>query len=349
MKIYYSILISILLLSCSNSERVRTLKIMQFNIWHEGTKFPEGYKNVLDEIIGSDADIIALSEVRNYNDQNLNERMVKDLKERGLTYYSLKGQDTGVLSKYPILKQEEIYPFSHEEDAGSVTKAIIDFNGKEVVVYSAHLDYRNCAIYLPRGYHSSTWKPLENGAVDNIDLILKDNTASKRDEQIKSIVDDLKHLSTNTIAIIAGDFNEASHLDWIESNKNLYGHNNLVIEWPNTKKLEEYGFIDSFREIYPNPITHPGFTFPSYNPNVAIASLIWAPDADDRDRIDFIFYRKNTAITLKDSYIIGPHESISKSKIVTEIDKEDIQLPNSDQWPTDHKALMSVFEIKNGS
>ena len=44
--------------------------------------------------------------------------------------------------------------------AGSVLKARIRINGRDVVVYSAHLDYTHYACYLPRGYSGVTWKNL---------------------------------------------------------------------------------------------------------------------------------------------------------------------------------------------
>lgn len=92
--------------------------------------------------------------------------------------------------------------------------------------------------------------------------------------------------------IVGGDFNEPSHLDWIEENKNLYDHNGLVIPWTVTTLLEKDGFIDTYRHIYPNPLTHPGFTYPADNPLKEPGKLTWAPKADERDRIDFIFYQE---------------------------------------------------------
>ena len=115
-----------------------TLKVLQFNIWQEGTKIPNGFQAIIDEIIHTQADLIALSEVRNYNNTNLNERMVVALKERGYHYYSLKSEDSGILSKYPILAQTAVYPL--QDDHGSVTKALIDVKGTTIAFYSGHLD-----------------------------------------------------------------------------------------------------------------------------------------------------------------------------------------------------------------
>ena len=56
--------------------------------------------------------------------------------------------------------------------------------------------------------------------------------------------------------------NEPSHLDWKENTKNLWDHNGTVVRWDCSVLLENAGFKDAYRTKYPNPVTHPGFTFP---------------------------------------------------------------------------------------
>ena len=90
--------------------------------------------------------------------------------------------------------------------------------------------------------------------------------------------------------IIGGDFNVHSHLYWQENTKNLWKHQETVVRWDCSVLLSEAGFIDSFREKYPNPVTHPGFTYPANNPDVTLKDLDWTPEVDGRDRIDFIYY-----------------------------------------------------------
>jgi hypothetical protein len=109
---------------CRQNKQEIELKVLQFNIWQEGTVVKDGYSAILDEVIRLDADLIALSEVRNYNDISLADRMVEDFNERGFTFYSKRSQDTGILSRYPVIKQETLFPVKN--DQGSVTKAIVD-------------------------------------------------------------------------------------------------------------------------------------------------------------------------------------------------------------------------------
>ncbi|WP_321295494.1 hypothetical protein [Marinifilum fragile] len=179
-------------------------------------------------------------------------------------------------------------------------------NGVKVAFCSAHLDYRNCALYLPRGYDGSSWEKLDAPKTD-LNVIREDNLASKRDDAIQVFLSDAKkELEKGSLVFLGGDFNEPSHRDWVEENKNLYDHNGVVMEWTNTLSLENSGFIDTYREIYPNPISHPGFTYPADNPLVDIKRLAWSPDTDDRDRVNFYFLLSQCKTKFKRGYYCWP-------------------------------------------
>lgn len=334
-----------LIAACSNKPKNRELRVLQFNIWQEGTQVKGGFDAIINEIIRSKADLIALSEVRNYNNTSLDKRLVEALKKKGYTYYSMRSQDSGLLSAYPIKKQTALYPV--EDDRGSITKALIDVDGTEVVLYSAHLDYRNCALYLPRGYDGSTWAKLETPLTD-VKVIEGDNLASKRDDAIQIFLEDAKQeLRQRRLVFLGGDFNEASHLDWTEATKNLYDHNGVVMVWNNTKALEKAGYRDTYREKFPDPLSHPGFTYPADNSLVDIKRLAWSPEADDRDRIDYIFYYPDARLKLKEVCIVGPKGSICKNQRIIETLQDQFVEP-LDVWPTDHKAVLAIFYL-NGN
>lgn len=329
------------IISCTPKKQ-QSLTVLQFNIWQEGTVIENGYNAVIEEIINSKADLIALSEVRNYNNTNLNERLVISLKEKGYTFYSKKSEDSGILSKYPILEQTQIFPL--DNDHGSITKAIINVNGTEIAFYSAHLDYLNCALYLPRGYNGSTWKKLD-APITDLKEIEEINLKSQRDDAIQIFINDAKNeIKKGSIVIYGGDNNEPSHLDWTETTKNLYDHNGVVMPWNVSVAIEKNGFIDTYRDVFPNPVTHPGFTFPADNPAINIEKLAWSPDADDRDRIDFIYYFPDSRMQLNNSKVFGPKGDISKNKRVLE-ETNDVFLEPLAIWPTDHKGVISEFTL----
>lgn len=318
------------------------LKVLQMNIWQEGTMVKGGFDAIADEVARLEPDIVMFSEVRNYHGKMFIPRILHALKERGKTYYGKNSPlDVGVLSKYPIEEQAPNCP--SEEDAGSVLKTRIRINGKTVVVYSAHLDYTHYACYLPRGYSGVTWKKLDAPVTDGLE-VEKANRESMRDEAIHHFIEDSKK-EKGSIILLGGDFNEPSHLDWNEKTKDLWDHHGAVVRWDCSTMLAKAGFKDAYRTKFPNPMTHPGFTFPSDNELVAEQKLSWAPDADERDRIDFIYFKPLKGMKVKDAVIVGPSKSIVRS-VRTEENSSDRFVTPLGVWPTDHKAVMVTFYIK---
>jgi endonuclease/exonuclease/phosphatase family metal-dependent hydrolase len=319
-----------------------TLKVLQFNIWMEGTEIPNGFDAIVNEVIRNDVDIVTFNEVLNNNNTHFNDRIIQSLKENGKTYYSFYAVDSGILSKYPILNSASIYP--ENVDTGSIYKAIIKVGNTKIAIYSAHLDYQKYAPYLPRGYNGNDWTKMEKPITD-LDSILSNTLSSERLAQIKSVIADAeKEFNKGNSVIIGGDFNEPSHFDWNNSTKILFDHNSMVVPWPVSKLLQEFGYIDSYRQMYPNPVTHPGFTYPANNPAADIKYLTWAPDADERERIDFIFYKPKKGLILNQVSIVGPKGSIVKGVREEDQSQDNFILP-SGVWPSDHKAVLATFEL----
>ena len=336
-------LLAFLLLSAlsANSKKAGEFTVLQWNVWQEGTSVPGGYDAIINEIVRLKPDFVTFSEVRNYNKSNFSARVLSSLREKGLAYYSFYSYDTGLLSKHPITDSLTVFP--ENGDHGSIYRLLATVNGRKVAVYTAHLDYLDCAYYNARGYDGSTWKEIPLPA--SVEEILKVNVASQRDDAIRLFITQAeKDLAAGYKVIIGGDFNEPSHRDWIEKNKDMYDHNGFVVPWTVTTLLEEAGFVDSYRKIYPNPLTHPGFTYPSDNPAKTPEKITWAPKADERDRIDFIFY-KGEGLDARKAVIFGPKGSIVRAQRVQETSKDKFLLP-LDVWPTDHKGLLVTFICK---
>lgn len=325
------------------SKTNHSFSVLQFNIWGEGASVENGFDAIVDNIIHIDPDMVTFSEVRNYNDVDFIARLISELKKKGSTYYGQPSVSTGIISKYPIIEQTVIYPYKN--DAGSIVKAIIEVESRTIALYSAHLDYRYYACYLPRGYSGDTWEKLYK-PITKPDSILAANSKSRRFEALeKFIADARKEIEKEHIIIIGGDFNEPSHLDWEENTKDMWDHNGVVVEWKCSKALYKNGFKDVYRELFPDAVNYPGFTFPSDNIDALVSKLTWAPDADERERIDFIYYYPTKNITLKNAIIVGPTSSIIRSERVEEKSKDKFINPEA-IWPTDHKAVLSRFTIK---
>ena len=123
--------------------------------------------------------------------------------------------------------------------------------GHKIAVYTAHLDYLNDAYYNVRGYDGSTWDeiPIPQTVLE----VLKVNDASLRDDAIKEFIAAArKDIAEGTIVILGGDFNEPSH-DWIRSKDIRPG--GLIIPWTVPLMLDNNGFIDTYRTLYPDVLS----------------------------------------------------------------------------------------------
>jgi len=331
--------LSILLLTLAATAQQK-LAVLQLNIWQEGTIVPGGYEAIVSTIDRLRPDVVTLSEVRNYNNTRFCDRIVASLAARGKRYYSFFSNGAGILSSTPITDSSTIYA-----GKGEIYKLITNAGGREIAVYSAHLDYQHYAVYLPRGYDGVTWKKLP-APVTNMDTIMASNLASERDEAIAAFLRAAEaDKQQGRIIILGGDFNEASHLDWTAATSQLFDHHGVTANWTCSAMLYQQGFKDSFRELYPNPVTHPGFTFPADNTAVPVSKLAWAPDADERERIDFIYYYPDKKLNVLKSNVVGPAGSIIRNRREKESGKEVFVTP-AGIWPTDHKGVMTVFRLQ---
>jgi len=340
----FFILFIFFFLSCSSSivssENKTDLKVLQLNVWMAGSKIENGIDAVANVIISTDADLITISEV----DPHFMELLTLSLQTKGSVFHCIPSNDCGIITKYPIVEQQFIY--SPEKGFNGVLKTSIALPKRKICLYSAHLDYQHYGAFLPRGYDGQSWKKMA-APVTNVADVLSFNNESKREEQISELIKDAANESRKgSIILVGGDFNEPSHLDWGETTRNLFDHNGTVVLWPCTFMLQNAGFVDTYRELYPNTVTYPGFTWPADNPLVEVKHLSWASESDERDRIDFIFYIPNQGLKLKNVSIVGPAGTILKGARNSDPTKDPILTPKG-AWPSDHKGLLSVFSPEN--
>ena len=337
----FSLVLSMLLwVSIALFGKSRELRVLQMNIFHEGTQVEGGFEAIADEVIHLDADIVMFSEIRNYHGKKFMPRILDELKKKGATYYGEHSEfgDVSVISKFEI---KEHYPI--KTPGNSLSKTRVEYNGHDIVVYSCHLDYTNDATFLPRGYDGNSLKKLD-APVTDVAEVVKMMKRSTRGEGLEAVLEDAEKEEGNII-IIGGDFNEASHLDWNEQTKDLWDHHGTVIPWECSNMLIGKGYKDAYREIYPNPVTHPAFTFPADNPGIKVKTLSWAPDADERTRLDYIYFMPNKKLKLTEAAIVGPDSSILHFKRVKETSQDRFITPLK-VWPSDHKGTLAVFKLK---
>ena len=262
--------ISIILLSLSGmyacsapQEKAAELKVLSWNVWHEGHFKAFGPK-ACDATIGilkqSKADVITMIETYGASD------MVAD--SLGF-YHRLLSSNLSIYSRYPIV---ETYTFNDSISTFNFGGVKIDVNGKPVRVFATWISYLPDCRLTPT--HLS-----ENE-------ILAWDDSGTRDDETRTILNILKPFideADSIPVIMGGDFNSFSHLDWTDATKDLYNHGGAVVHWTVSQLMEKAGFKDSFREVHPDPAEYIGTT--------------WITDADSletpnrQDRIDYIYYQ----------------------------------------------------------
>lgn len=214
--------------------------------------------------------------------------------------------EAAILSRFPIAESFDV----PDVNWGGVK--IVLPSGQTIFVYNCHLTAYPYGPYELRDKRATTPEALAEV-----------ERASGRLPQVQRMLADIAtRVPDQATVFFTGDFNAPSHLDWVESTKSrTFG---LAMPWPVSKAVHAAGFRDSFREIHPDPAKTPGFTWsPGYPvPNIA--------EDDVMDRIDFVYFR-GPNVQLKSTHVVaekGPHT--------------DIPL---DPWPSDHRALVSRFQI----
>lgn len=320
------------------------ISVFQFNIWQEGTVVEGGFEAIADEIARLNPDFVTFSEVRNYRNTRFCDRITRALAEKGLEYHSFLSDDSGLLSRHEITDSATVFPLIN--DHGSIYRLDTDIAGRKVVVYTGHLDYLNDTYYEVRGYDGNNWHHMDEPLTD-IPTILERNALSMRDEAIAALIADSRQaIEDGALVFFGGDLNEPSHLDWTDATRNTADHNNVAIEWPATKALHDAGFRDAYRSIHPDPVTHPGYTYPADTPTVPVEKLTWAPLADERERIDYIFYYPRAELQVVEASVVGPRGCIVKSQRVNQPTLDNIIEPLG-VWPTDHKGVFVRFALTN--
>eukprot|EP01133_Synstelium_polycarpum_P018589 gene18589-22242_t len=263
------------------------LKVMNYNIWHGGHETGKyvGPGRIAEVIKESGADVISMQET-----YGSGARIADELGY----YFYLRSTNLSIMSRYPI--GETITGIQSFYNGG----AHINLGaGKKVLFITNWLNY-------PFDY----WDDLEkNVAIDSASWM--EQQKKENAGRLKQILEGVKGDIANDIPVIfCGDFNTGSHLDWTNATKHLNkGH---IMPFPTGILMENAGFKDSFRVLYPDPLKNRGIT--------------WSPQFKQyfKDRIDYIYYKGNGLVPLA-SKVFDTHKI---------------------WYPSDHGAVMTTFRLK---
>ncbi len=271
-----------------------TFTLMDFNIEYGGLQID--FAKIVEAATLADADVIALEEATG-NTQRLAD-------EAGFPFASARHQ---LISRFPII----------DPPGANGRYAFIELAPGAVVAVSN--------VHLP----SDPYGPYDvrDGRTPEEVIALEEAT---RMPAIQERLDVLPALVAAGIpTFLTGDFNAPSHLDWTAAAVGLRPHVLYPLDWPVSKAIAAAGFSDSYRELHPDPVTHPGLTWWAARPPVD-----GYPDpSEPQDRIDIIYAAGAATPT--------------EARIVGEVGGPQVDL-SVDPWGTDHRAVVTTFTVSPG-
>jgi exodeoxyribonuclease-3 len=289
------------------------LTVMSFNIWGGGANEKKPVDETVAAIKAAGADIIGIQETRLEGDPCTAETCppagdsiaAKVAAALGFHVYDqTKVNDAlwanAVISRYPIGK-------ATPNDLG----VDIDVNGRKVLIFNIHLDD---APYQPYQLLNIEYGPFPYLKTAEEAVV---SATATRGPALKLLFEDMAAAGEADAAFVTGDFNEPSHRDWTEATVKA-GLHPLPVPFPTVKAVEEKGFVDTFRAVFPDAAAKPGFTWtPTSDPKAA---------DDHHDRIDFVLARGATLEVLS-AGVVG--EKTPEADIVVT------------PWPSDHRAVVA--------
>lgn len=302
------VLVVSILFACTKEPDKPQLKVLVWNIWHGGNdeSLPkDGRLSVIDVVNKAEADLVLMIET--YGSALL-------ISDSTRLDYHLISDNLSIYSRFPISKR-----LSFRDSIST-----FNFGGVEVLAYDSIplIVFNTWLHYLPDTRLAPTHLPE--------DSILAWENKGSRDDEIQRIVNSIKdyiYNSDQTPVILGGDLNSHSHLDWTFATKDTFNHGGAVVNWTISNTLTKAGFIDSYREIHPNPLHSPGITWISgMNENGEFGY-------DIQDRIDYLYYKGTKLKPIaSESFIVPPGETL--------------KFRNSEiMYPSDHGFVLTTFEI----
>ena len=312
-----SLLAALLVAAGANVAQATDLTVMSFNVWGGGANEQKPVDETVAVIKAVNPDIIGIQETRLESDpctadvcpavgDSVAPKLAAAL---GYHYYDQAKQNdalwaNAILSRYPIGK-------ATPNDTG--VEIMVD--GRKVQVFNIHLDDSPYQPYQLLGieYGDAPFLKTADEAVKAAE--------ATRGSALKLLFDDMAAAGEADAAFVFGDFNEPSHRDWTESAVKA-GLQPLVVPFPTVKAIEDKGFVDTFRAVYPDAGAKPGMTWtPTSEPT--------AKD-DHHDRIDFALARAKDLQVIS-AGIVG--EKAPEADIVVT------------PWPSDHRATMAKVKF----
>lgn len=317
------VLVLLVTAGCGAGDEARAplrLTVMTFNVWGAGANEGESIEETLAAIRRFNPDIVGLQEVRREavpctstcppDGPGVAGEIAEAL---GYHVYEQRQENealwaNAIISRFPVMR-------ATPNDLG----AVLDAGDREIALLNVHLtDYP----YQP---YQALGIPYDDAPFLSLADDLIDAAKSARGAALDLLMADLDSVKDVDAVFITGDFNEPSHRDWT-LRAVAAGRHPFVVKYPSALRVEEAGFIDTYRSFFKDEIASPGLT---WTPTTS------ADDPDDHhDRVDYIFVRA-ADLTVESSIVVGE-----------ESDASDIGMS---PWPSDHRAVVTTVILRSTS
>lgn len=277
----------------AGAQSTTSLRVMSYNIWLGGANAGPLSRTV-GVIQTAQADIIGIQE-RGSNGPAIASAL-------GYHYQSLSGS-TAILSRFPIV---QTLTYGVKVQLSPL---------QEAFVFDVHL-----AAYPYQPYD------IRDGLLTTEAQAIAAAQAT-RGAATTALVNNMSSaLASGVPVFLTGDFNEPSHLDWTSEAAAAGMHFGMQVDWPTSSAVVNAGLTDAFRELRPDEIADPAFTWtPGYPAPTVTGDEVF-------DRIDFVYYAGNS-VTPSLAQTFGYNANDGSTDIAIQ------------PYPSDHRAVVVEFEV----
>ena len=268
------------------------LRVMSFNIEWGGANV--SFAKVAEAIRAADADIVGVQEPEG----NL-ERLAIDL---GWHF----DRRNHVISKYPLI----------DPPGGDGRFLYVEVAPGYMVAMAS--------VHLPSDPYGPDW--LREGRPPGQVLALERRARLPKIEPVLAALAPVH--GRGVPAFLVGDFNAPPHTDLIPAPAGVFPEGALELAWPVSRAAAASGLRDSWREVHPDPVSAPGFTWWAARPRIEDYN---PSDPTDQARIDLVWFAGEAKVL--DSQLVGEQGTRGVDISVA-------------PWPSDHRAVVSEFKVR---
>lgn len=276
------------------AQTVDSLRVMTYNIWVGGTAGGQPLSRTVGVIQAAEADVIGIQE-QGGNGSALASAL-------GFHYQSLGGS-TAILSRYPIV-----------QSVNQGAKLRLS-STQEAYVFNVHL--------TPYPYQPYD---LRDGVISTEAQAIVAAQATRGGSVTSLLAGMRPALASGTPVFVTGDFNEPSHLDWTIESASAGLHFGMKIDWPTSRAVTSAGLGDAFRELRPDEVNDPAYTWTPGAPAPQIAL------GEVHDRIDFVYYA-GASVQPTSAQVFGYDSNDGSTDVAIR------------PYPSDHRSVVVQFDV----